>query len=133
MEKLNRFEFIRKLGVLGLGAGGAIILTACGGGSSEAEEADGASSEKPQSLYSKEKKEVVKADCSSYNAELSQSDIELRNTLKYEEESSEPGKNCVNCMFFVPDKFEGDCGGCQLFTKGAVNPQGMCQSWSAKA
>ncbi|TDO09828.1 MULTISPECIES: high-potential iron-sulfur protein [Halomonas] len=40
----------------------------------------------------------------------------------------EQGEHCANCMFFKAEN-----QGCQLFPQNSVNPQGWCQSWTAKA
>lgn len=136
MKKINRTEFLQKVASLGLGASGALFLAACGG-ASQPERTSGTeeAQKKPQSMYSSEPKEVevVEADCSSYNESLTEADISARANLGYIGESEKKGQNCTNCQYFVPDKFDGPCGGCQLFVNGAVNPQGWCKTWLKKA
>ncbi len=107
---MTRKEFLKKFGAMSATAfATSAILGACAGGEKGTE-----------------------ADCSRYNASLTDQDLETRKNLGYVEKSPKPDQNCSNCRFWQPDKFEGACGGCQLFANGAVNPEGYCKSWVTK-
>ncbi len=69
-------------------------------------------------------------DCEEYNKNLTEVELNMRESLKYVTLSEKKGENCLNCQFYEPDKFEGHCGGCQLFSDGAVSPEGYCLSWT---
>ncbi|MEQ9062728.1 MAG: high-potential iron-sulfur protein [Vicingaceae bacterium] len=127
MQNLKRGEFLKKLGLFGAGAiTGATILSACGEGAPK--QAPGMKS--PESMVKKDNEpSQPMVDCSEYNNDLSQADMELRNNVAFVNKSETKDQNCKNCRFWQPDKFEGDCGGCQLFVNGAVNPGGWCKSW----
>lgn len=130
MQKTNRRAFLSKAGLLGIGAlSGAALLQACGGGEAKIEEN---SSPAPSPMAASEEAEAVAADCASHNAKLSESDLEVRKSIGYLEQSEMADQNCQNCRFYLADKFDGDCGGCQLFVNGSVNPDAWCKSWAAK-
>lgn len=134
MEKLSRKEFLKRAGIFGLTAvAGTSLLAACGGGGGA--ESDAGSSSEPTPAPQpkpKPKPEAMSDDCSEYNKDLSEADLSTRESLQYVAESEKEGENCLNCQFYQPEKFEGNCGGCQLFANGAVSPKGYCISWSAK-
>lgn len=127
--KTDRRTFLAKAGLLSLTAlSGAALLQACGGGPEEASTDAGSPGPAPAPAAAAESEAV---DCSNLNAPLTDSDKEVRQSVGYAAKSPVEGKNCLNCRFYQPDKFEGDCGGCQLFVNGAVNPDGWCKSWAA--
>ncbi|MCE2496399.1 MAG: high-potential iron-sulfur protein [Flavobacteriales bacterium] len=130
MEKLSRKEFLKRAGIFGLSAvAGTTLLAACGGGGAESSGSEESTTPPPKP---QPKPESMSADCSEYNKDLSEADLSTRESLQYVAMSEKEGENCMNCQFYQPDKFEGNCGGCQLFANGAVSPKGYCISWSAK-
>jgi hypothetical protein len=62
---------------------------------------------------------------------LSASDLQIRTTLAYVDQSTEPGKNCASCQQFVAPAAAGTCGTCKVL-KGPINPAGNCKSFVAK-
>jgi len=62
---------------------------------------------------------------------LSQPDLQVRMTLAYVDQSTEPGKFCSNCQQFLPPPAPGSCGACKI-VKGPINPAGYCKSFLAK-
>ena len=68
----------------------------------------------------------VMADTVCANPNLG--DPEQRKSLHYVEASADPRKSCDGCMYF---QTQGRCGSCRILA-GQVNPDGSCDSWSAK-
>lgn len=66
-------------------------------------------------------------DCNTQPDETSKN---LRKTLQYKKEATDPAKHCSACAQFEAGKF-GECGGCKLFT-GPVRPNGGCLSFAPK-
>ncbi|MFP4507159.1 MAG: high-potential iron-sulfur protein [Cyclobacteriaceae bacterium] len=133
MKKMDRKSFLRKVGMLSITAiSGSALLNACGGSTDQNLENRGAPEENEAEPFGETaeplQEEAQEVDCSEYNQDLTEADLQTREALKYVDESPKPEQQCSNCRFWQPDKFEGACGGCQLF-KGAVDPQGWCQSW----
>ena len=144
MDKLTRKDFLKRAGLFGLGAmSAAALLQACGGGEESSSEASngaqGPMKSPPKATSKPDPKPAVAeapandgaADCSKLNAGLTDQDKTVRDAVGYMDQSTEADKNCTNCRFWQPDKFDGPCGGCQLFANGAVNPAGYCKSWAA--
>lgn len=141
MKRMNRKMFMKKAGFLSLTAlSGSTLLSACGGSTSETknnvipdESAPSTPSPAAEDTATDASNQMQsQADCSEYNQALTEADLEMRKSLEYVAESPKEDQFCNNCRFWQPDDFEGACGGCQLFAKGAVNPQGWCRSWVAK-
>jgi hypothetical protein len=134
MTKTDRRTFLTKAGILSLTAfSGVALLQACGGSPEEAS-SDSPSPKPapaPAPAASEAATEAATADCDQYNSDLAESDLSVRESVGYVAESPEADKICKNCRFYQPDKFEGACGGCQLFVNGAVAPGGYCKSWAA--
>jgi hypothetical protein len=101
--------------------GGGSILAGCGGGGGD--EADSGQQSASATTSA--------ADPCSDTTGLTETDLQMRTNLKYVKVSTEEGKNCANCKFYLADQFGEQCGGCQLF-KGPVHPEGNCSSWFAK-
>ena len=59
---------------------------------------------------------------------LSTADLDTRKAMQYVEKSTDPAKNCGNCMH----KIESGCLGCKLF-KGPVERAGTCATWVAES
>jgi len=131
---MNRKSFIQKAGTLSLiTISGSTLLTSCGGGTQESGtelENTGTPTEEPPVEEAAPAQADV--DCSEYNQDLTQADMNTRQALNYVEQTEIPEQNCKNCRFWQEEKFDGPCGGCQLISNGAVNPQGWCQSWVAQ-
>jgi hypothetical protein len=103
-------------------AGGGSFLAGCGGGGDKAD--SGSASQ------SSDAKPAAADPCGDTTG-LTETDLTMRTNLKYVAVSTEEGKNCLNCKFYLADQHGADCGGCQLF-KGPVAPLGNCSSWFAK-
>lgn len=124
-DSITRKQFFQRFALAGVAvAGGASLLSACGGGGDKSESAG----ESQQSTAT----ETAKAaePCGDYTG-LTETDLTMRTNLKYVAKSTEEGKNCLNCKFYLVDESSTECGGCQLF-KGPVAPEGNCASWFAK-
>lgn len=131
MDKLSRKDFIKRAGILGFSAvAAASFLASCGGSEPESSNSGGATPPPPPAPKPKPSA-VDEAECTSLNKDLTEADLSTRNSLKYVAKSEKQDQNCTNCQFYQPDKFDGSCGGCQLFVNGAVHPNGWCLSWSA--
>jgi len=140
MEKMNRKAFIKKAGLLGITSfAGSTLLSSCGGGSETA--SSGMENQGPPQENSAEpmteavppqQAEAQSVDCSEYNQNLTEADMNTRKALNYVKQTEIPEQNCKNCRFWQAEKFDGPCGGCQLISNGAVNPQGWCASWVAQ-
>ncbi len=133
MSDSGRRQFIAKFGLLSLSALSATtLLQACGNGESPAESSASPSPKPaPSPAPAAAEEEVVEnIDCSTYNEGLSETDLKTRESLGYIMESEKADQNCKNCRFYKPNKFKGDCGGCQLFANGAVASGGWCKSWA---
>ena len=128
-ENMSRKEFLQRFALMGIGVvGGASMLAGCGGGGDKSESGGTA---QDSATKTAETTETAKADpCADYSG-LTDTDLTMRKNLKYVAVSTEEGKNCLNCKFYLVDKESDTCGGCQLF-KGPVHPQGNCASWFAK-
>lgn len=107
-NSISRKAFLGKLSMLGLaGAGAGVFLKGCGNGEEAGEAA---------------------ADPCADLSGLSESDIQLRETLQYVAETPNPGERCDNCEYWIEDQHGPQCGGCTLFA-GPVHPGGHCVSW----
>lgn len=54
----------------------------------------------------------------------------MRKSIGFQEQSSDPKKHCATCTFFTAKG--ASCGTCALLSGGAVNPTSVCASWAAK-
>lgn len=143
MKKMDRKAFIKKAGFLSITTlSGSALLSACGGGGGETADTDlenrGTPQENEAEPLTEEaapaqgqtpKEQAAEVDCSEYNQNLTEADMQTRQALQYVDDSPKPDQVCANCRFWQPDKFDGACGGCQLIPNGAVDPQGWCASW----
>jgi hypothetical protein len=102
-DKLSRRDVLQRGAVLGALA--ALGATAC--------------SKNPPAL-----------NCTDTSA-LSSGDLQIRTTLAYVDQSTEPGKSCANCQQFVAAAAAGTCGTCKIL-KGPINPAGNCKSFLVK-
>jgi hypothetical protein len=115
-EEPSRRVFLRRALALGAaGAGGGVLLSACGG------DGDGGDGE---SGGGESGGGGVTCDTSG----LTQEEKKQRQRFQYVAQTEKPNERCNNCQFWKPDQVEGECGGCQLFP-GPVNPKGWCNSW----
>ncbi len=106
-NSISRKAFLGKISMLGFaGAGAGVFLKGCGNGNGEEAAAD---------------------PCGDLSG-LSESDIQLRETLNYVAETPNPDERCDNCEYWVDDQHGPECGGCTLFA-GPVHPAGWCSSW----
>ncbi len=129
---LSRRGFLGRalaLGAAGLGA--PALLAACGGGENGAAgngAAQGGSAAGGEA-------DVVAAECAGFD-QLTDQEMQMRQTLGYVDVTPDPDKLCTNCQFYETT-YEGGgadspCGGCLLFA-GPVAPDGYCNSWAAMA
>jgi len=121
-ETISRKEFLQRCALVGAAVvGGGSLLAGCGGG----DKTDSGGSSQQSTAQT-----TTTGDPCADTTGLTETDLQMRTTLKYVAESTEAGKNCLNCKFY--QVVEGsECGGCQLF-KGPVHPKGNCSSWFAK-
>ena len=114
-EEPSRRVFLRRALALGAGgAGGGVLLSACGRGGDGGDGESGGESGGGG----------VTCDTSG----LTQEEKKQRQRFQYVAQTEKPNERCNNCQFWRPDQVEGECGGCQLFP-GPVNPKGWCNSW----
>jgi hypothetical protein len=52
--------------------------------------------------------------------------------MNYVEKAPDATKTCAGCAFFTAGEGGAGCGSCEIFTGGAANPGGHCDSWAAK-
>lgn len=111
-KSLNRKEFLKKFGAIGVTAVGVTgFLKACGGGGSDA----------PRATVD---------PCTDVSG-LTETDLALRKNLQYIEVTEKPEERCDNCQLYkLPENGNG-CGGCLLFA-GPVTAAGWCASWVVK-
>jgi hypothetical protein len=115
-KSLNRKDFLKQFGLMGVAAVGATtLISACGGGSSEpaTQAAAPAAAVDP---------------CTDVSA-LTENDLTLRKNLNYVEETPNAEQRCDNCQLYKQP--ENGCGGCLLFA-GPVTAAGWCSSWVAQ-
>lgn len=125
MDTLNRKDFFKKMGVLGLGAFSvSSIVTACAGGEQKAPETAEAA---PEPMAPK----MADADPCSDISGLTEAEKNGRSALGYIAKTETEGQNCTNCNFWVAQEGDSPCGGCQLM-KGPIAPEGWCKSWFEK-
>jgi len=133
MDKLSRKDFLKRAGILGFSAVAATSFLASCGSEPESSNSGGATPPPPPPPTAKPKPSAADdVECTDLNKDLTEADLSTRNSLKYVPKTEKEDQNCLNCQFYQPDKFDGSCGGCQLFVNGAVNPNGWCLSWTAK-
>lgn len=109
-SSINRKDFLKRFGLMGVAAVGASsLITACGGGSDSA--APATSSVDP---------------CTDITG-LSESDLQMRANVNYIEVTEIPEQRCDNCQLYTQPT-NGGCGGCLLFA-GPVTAAGWCSSW----
>jgi hypothetical protein len=52
-------------------------------------------------------------------------------TVQYVDDGKLPGKDCDDCIQFIPGKTSKDVGACKI-VEGAINPHGHCLAFSPK-
>lgn len=104
---LNRKDFLKQFGLMGVAVVGAsTLVTACGGSESSGPAPD---------------------PCKDVSG-LTDQDKNMRTSLSYVEETEIPEQRCDNCQLYkLPENGNG-CGGCLLFG-GPVTAAGWCSSW----
>ena len=119
---ISRRNFLQRMSLLGaVSIGAGSVLSACGGGSENADagDTDGGETDAASAEFS----------CTDTSG-LTEQELATRQNLNYVDESPYPEKLCSNCQFFQPAG-ENECGGCTLI-KGPIHPDGYCDSWVAK-
>lgn len=119
-EGTSRRAFLQRMAALGLMAGVAPQLVACGGdsggdagGGAGDTGADGGGA-------------ASDLNCDD-PATLNDVDVSTRDALGYVEISTTDGQNCTNCMQFEAPA-SGGCGTCKV-VPGTINPNGWCSVW----
>ena len=116
-ESLSRKDFFKRVSLFGISAIGATtLLKACGGAPDEAA---------PEPVATE-----VDDPCSDLS-DLSEADINLRESLGYVAETPNPEERCDNCALWVPVPEGGQCGGCTILPGQPIHPAGWCNSWVA--
>ncbi|MDB5422963.1 MAG: hypothetical protein JWQ29_379 [Phenylobacterium sp.] len=62
---------------------------------------------------------------------LTDAEVSLRASVKFQERAADPAKPCSRCAFFKAEAEAPNCGQCQLL-RGPVNATSSCASWAAK-
>jgi hypothetical protein len=101
MTRLSRRDLLERGGAFGL----AVVGVACGKSTPRA---------------------LVCADTTG----LSDTDIQIRTVLNYQDTSNDPNRECDKCLQFVPSDRPG-CSTCKVI-KGPINPHGSCKSFAVK-
>lgn len=124
---LDRRAFLGRFAALGLGA--SAFLAACGGGNGTDTGTTGQTG--GTATQANGEYPVVPAnDCAGYD-ELTDQQLQMRQSLQYEDESPREGQYCGNCRFQEAYAADQRCLGCQLF-EGPVSPGGWCASWTVQ-
>ncbi len=63
---------------------------------------------------------------------LTEEQIETRESLQYVDDSPHDDMRCNNCELFEPPGADEPCGRCQV-VPGPIHPQGYCTAWVAAA
>lgn len=116
-EQIDRKGFFKKMSLFGIAAiGGSTLIKACGGGGDDQPTMDsaGAPADDP---------------CSDVS-ELSQAEIQGRESLNYVAETPNPEQRCDNCALWIEPRGGSPCGGCSIMA-GPIHPAGWCSAWVA--
>ena len=119
---LNRRAFLRRAGYLGAGA--ALWLAGCGRREPQASGTVGEASATADTA------QAAGADPCNDLSGLTKDELALRDTFGYVPHSPDPETECEHCEFYKQPAPGQPCGGCTLFA-GPVEPEGMCDSFSA--
>ena len=107
-NSIDRKQFLKQFGLVGVAAVGAsTLLSACGGGS--------------------ESESAAAVDPCKDTSGLTEQDLAMRNNLGYVDKSETPDQFCSNCQLLKKPE-NGGCSGCLLFN-GPVTDEGWCNSW----
>ncbi|MFN4083779.1 MAG: high-potential iron-sulfur protein [Bacteroidia bacterium] len=123
---MNRKNFLKSFAFAAVS--GSVLLAACGGGDNNKTQNNATTA--PEEPKAEEPQATAQADCNDLSG-VAEADLKQRESLGYVAQSTEEGKNCINCRFYQPGSQPNGCGGCQLF-KGPVAEQGYCKSWFKK-
>jgi hypothetical protein len=114
MSSINRKDFLKQFGLVGVSAiGASTLLAACGGGG--------------ESASAEQQSTAASVDPCRDTSSLTQADKDLRANFGYIEETEIAEQNCSNCQLYKQPE-NGGCGGCLLFN-GPVTANGWCKSW----
>jgi hypothetical protein len=108
-NKMSRREMVLRALQVPIGGAGLLALAACGGSGGE----------------------TKAAACADPGA-INEGEQGMRTAVDYVEQSADPSKVCAGCSYFHPGDSGSACGKCDMFSGGAVNPQGHCNSWNAR-
>ena len=111
----NRRIFMKRAGLCGLGA--AFYLNGCGGDSEKA-------AEKAEQATAA----LEKADPCTDLSDLTEAQVQIRDTFGYVDKSDDPDLICKNCAYWTEPAAGGFCGGCTLMA-GPIHPAGTCDSY----
>jgi hypothetical protein len=122
-DKLNRREFFKRAAILGAAVTGAgSFLAACEPGGKAGDQAQ-------KGAPAQEGGAAADLSCEDTTG-LEPAQIKVRESLKYTDDSPEPGKTCDNCKLYTQPKTAGGCGGCTT-VPGPIHPKGWCSAWVA--
>jgi hypothetical protein len=131
MDTINRKDFFKKMGALGVAAFSASALVSACSGSESGKTASNDTPAPPAPAAPEAPAKATADDPCSDLTGLSEADIKGREALGYIAESNVDGQVCTNCNFWQEPAEGSPCGGCQLM-KGPIHPDGWCKSWFAK-
>jgi hypothetical protein len=123
-DKMTRRQFVQSA------ATSAISVAAFGAFVSACKSETGAN-DKGGAGAEKKEEGAAELDCTDVSG-LTDAEKKTRTSLKYVDQSPEPGKNCANCQLYQPPESGSGCGGCTV-VKGPINPAGYCTSWVKKS
>lgn len=126
-KELSRRDFLLKTTAFGAVAlGSTAIISACGGGQEQPQTEAPAAEPAP----APEAAPMADAGCGDVSG-LTDSEVQMRQTLQYVDVSPKPDQLCSNCQLYVEATGGASCGGCQII-KGPIAPGGYCTSWAQK-
>lgn len=114
-RELTRRAFCHRAGLLGLGT----IFWSTGCGQEDGKQAD------PQA---EGKALPATTDPCTDLSDLSEAQVQLRDSFGYVDHSDDPDLACDVCEYWIEPSTGGICGGCTLMA-GPIHPAGTCDSF----
>ena len=134
-DNASRRDFIKKITLLSAsGAAAPVLLSACGGGGSEADSAAPMDApDAPDESMAMQEAPMEEApmeegfSCMDTSG-LTDADIAMRGQVNYVDMTPDPEKTCANCQLYTAPEAGMQCGGCTV-VKGPIHPKGYCDLW----
>ncbi len=135
-DNASRRDFIKKITLLSAsGAAAPVLLSACGGGGSEADSAApmDAPMDAPEESMAMQEAPMEEApmeegfSCMDTSG-LTEMEITQREAVNYVDMTPDPEKTCANCQLYTAPEAGMQCGGCTV-VKGPIHPKGYCDLW----